>query len=234
MKALIVEDSRLARLELIELLKHHAFVEVIGEASNVTDAVEMASSLRPDLLLLDINLPDGTGFDVLKQLSSVPQVIFTTAYDEFAIKAFEVNALDYLMKPIHPERLAKALDKLDRSAEKEKSESLSEDSKVFVKDGQKCWLVKIKEIRYFMSSGNHAQVFFDNVKPFIYQSLSKLEEKLPSQLFFRVSRQFIVNLNEIKSIDPWDNGGFVLTMTDEREIEVSRRYASILRSALSI
>ncbi|NVJ61900.1 MAG: response regulator transcription factor [Gammaproteobacteria bacterium] len=232
MRALIVEDSRLARLELLELLKVHNDIEIVGEASNVADAIDMVDELMPDLLLLDINLPDGTGFDVLEKISNVPQVIFTTAYDEFAIQAFEVNALDYLMKPINPERLAKSLDKLATPEDSKKL--LDENSKIFLKDGKRCWLVKVANIRYLMSSGNHAQVFFDKEKPFVYQSLSKLEEKLKTDSFFRVSRQFIVNLNFIESIEPWDNGGFVLTMSDDREIEVSRRYAALLKNALSI
>lgn len=236
MKAIIVEDSRLARVELKELLKAHPTIEVIAEAENCEQAIAAISQQQPDVLFLDINLPDGNGFDVLEQLDQVPEVIFTTAYDEFAIQAFEVNALDYLMKPVRPQKLARAIEKLSTKKDTPPSPQegrLSEDSKIFVKDGERCWLIEVGRIRYFENCGNHAQIFFDDEKPFIYKSLSKIEQRLNPMTFIRVNRQHIVNLNFIQDIQPW-NSGLVLTMTDGKEIEVSRRHSSNLRQMLSL
>ncbi len=236
MKTVIVEDSRLARVELLELLKAHPKIQVVAQAENCEQALALIAQHNPELLLLDINLPDGSGFDILEQLEQVPEVIFTTAYDEFAIQAFEVNALDYLMKPIRPQKLARALDKLDdqNTAESEQQNSrLNEESKIFVKDGDRCWLIEVGRIRYFENCGNHAQIFFDDQKPFVYKSLAKIEQRLNPATFIRVNRQHIVNLNYIQDIQPW-NSGLVLTMTDGKEIEVSRRHASNLKNMLSL
>ncbi|WP_444933705.1 LytR/AlgR family response regulator transcription factor [Microbulbifer sp. JTAC008] len=237
MKAIIIEDSRLARNELRELLKPHKNINLVAEAKDCEQAVSLISKEQPDLLFLDINLPDGTGFDILEQLETAPQVIFTTAYDEYAIQAFEVNALDYLLKPINPEKLKRALNKtLSNSSLQDDNHSsnyLDTNNKIFIKDGERCWLIEIGNIRYFENCGNHAQVFFDNNKPFIYKSLSKIEQRLNPEIFFRANRQQIINLNFIQDIQPWVNSGLLITMTDGKEIEAARRPATRLREMLS-
>ncbi|GAB2900422.1 LytR/AlgR family response regulator transcription factor [Microbulbifer echini] len=237
MKAIIIEDSRLARNELRELLKPHKAINLVAEAENCEQAVSLISEEKPDLIFLDINLPDGSGFDILEKLRFTPKVIFTTAYDEYAIKAFEVNALDYLLKPINPNKLKRAIDKALNDTTfttNDLTNYLDSESKIFIKDGERCWLIEVGKIRYFENCGNHAQVFFEDQKPFIYKSLSKIEQRLNPELFFRANRQQIINLNFIKNIEPWVNNSLLVIMTDEKEIEVARRPASRLKEMLSL
>ena len=235
--AIIVEDSRLARADLKALLKAHPEINILAEATNCEEAINAIEAYKPDLIFLDINLPDGSGFDILEKVSLVPEIIFTTAYDEFAIDAFEVNALDYLLKPIRAEKMKRAIDKVQqaKSNPAPQTESrLTEESKVFVKDGERCWLIELAKVRYIQSAGNYSQLFFDKNKPMIYKSLSKLEERLPALSFFRANRSQIVNLNFIESVETWGNGGLILTMSDGAEIEVSRRHTSNFKQLLSL
>ena len=205
MKAIIIDDERLARTELKKLLQDFPEVEVVDEAANAEEGITKIEGLHPDLVFLDIQMPGKTGFDMLAQLERSPQVIFTTAYDEFALRAFEVNALDYLLKPIEPKRLADAIQKLHFSENKElkpltenfNNSILSENDQVFVKDGERCWFVKLSDIRLFESVGNYAKVFFGPNKPLILKSLNALEERLDEKTFFRANRKHIVNLRMI-------------------------------------
>ena len=174
-KAIIVDDERLARNELKKLLQSHPEIEVIEEATNVDEGLEKIELYNPELIFLDIQMPGKTGFDLLAEVEKTPKVIFTTAYDEYAIKAFEVNALDYLLKPIEPKRLTDAIQKLQDELQKEKAGiggvlnrgPLTENDQVFVKDGERCWFVKLGEIRLFESVGNYAKVYFSTNKPLI-------------------------------------------------------------------
>ena len=164
-KAVIVEDSRLARNELKVLLKNHGDIELIGEAENVDDGFELIQKEQPELLFLDINMPEKDGFELLEMLDEVPITIFTTAFDEYAIKSFEYNALDYLLKPINEKRFALAVEKVKSKIEgkeegKTSTKSLTENSQIFIKDGEKCWLVKIGTISHFEIVGNYTRVFF--------------------------------------------------------------------------
>src|SRR3954468_7904532 len=164
MKAIIIDDERLARTELRKLLLDFPEIEIVDEASNAEEGINKIENHNPDLVFLDIQMPGKTGFDMLTELDSAPHVIFTTAYDEYALKAFEVNALDYLMKPVEPKRLADALQKLQQAEEKEMAATmaginrgmLTENDQVFVKDGERCWFVKLGEVRLFESVGNYA------------------------------------------------------------------------------
>jgi len=232
MKAIIIDDERLARAELKKLLQEFPEVEVIDEAANAEEGIAKIESLHPDLIFLDIQMPGKTGFEMLAQLEKTPQVIFTTAYDEFALKAFEVNALDYLLKPIEPKRLTDAIQKLQSVEVKEnRSETdefintslLTELDQVFVKDGEKCWFVKLGDIRLFESVGNYAKVFFGTNKPLILKSLNALEERLDEKSFFRANRKHIVNLRMIDKIEPYFNGGLLVELKGGEKIEVSRR-----------
>ncbi|WP_445383849.1 LytR/AlgR family response regulator transcription factor [Robiginitalea sp. IMCC43444] len=238
-RALIVEDSRLARKELLELIRAYPEISVLGEAENADSAFEMIGELQPDLLFLDINMPEKDGFELLEMLDEVPIVIFTTAYDEYAIKSFEYNALDYLLKPINPDRFGAALEKvkqlLQAPKEKAKTEkSLTESSQIFIKDGEQCWLVRIGQIRLFEIVGNYTRVWFDDQKPLLYKSLNQVEEKLPESVFFRVNRQQIVNVNYIEEVIPWFNGTLKLRLKDQTEVAVSRRQSSAFRDRLSL
>lgn len=239
-RAIIIDDERLARNELKKLLMDFPQIEVVDEAANADEGIEKIDSLNPDLVFLDIQMPGKTGFDMLQELDKAPYVIFTTAYDEYALKAFEVNALDYLMKPIEPKRLADALQKLQQAEEKETSQqvsnrgTLTESDQVFVKDGERCWFVKLSEVRLFESVGNYAKVFFAGNKPLILKSLNALEERLDEKTFFRANRKHIVNMRMIEKIEPYFNGGLLLEIQGGEKIEVSRRQAVKFKEMMSL
>lgn len=241
MKAIIIDDERLARNELKKLLQEFPEVEVIGEAANANEGIDKIESLNPDLIFLDIQMPGKTGFDMLTELEKAPHVIFVTAYDEYALKAFEVNALDYLMKPVEPRRLADALTKVKQKDEEEefspaniRTGLLSEHDQVFVKDGERCWFVKLSEVRLFESVGNYAKVFFGSHKPLILKSLNSLEERLDDKVFFRANRKHIVNLRMIDKIEPYFNGGLLLELIGGEKVEVSRRQAVKFKEMMSL
>jgi two-component system, LytTR family, response regulator len=228
MKAILIDDERLARVELRRLLIAHPEVDIAGEAQNGAEALALIAEVSPDLLFLDVQMPGPNGFDLLDQLDDVPQVIFTTAFDEYAIKAFEVNALDYLLKPIAPERLAAALQRvIPRQAPKRLSQ-------VFVRDGDRCWIVRIPDIFLLESEGNYTRLHFSQERPLIRRSLNVLEEQLDPALFFRASRQQIINLTWIEKIDLNVQGGFTVTLRGGRAVEMSRRQADRLRGILSL
>jgi two-component system, LytTR family, response regulator len=240
MKALIVDDERLARKELMTLLEEHPSIEVVGEAMNADEAMNMVNDLNPDLLFLDIQMPGKTGFQLLEMLDSVPLVVFTTAYDEFALKAFEVNALDYLLKPIQPERLAETVAKLQEKeraravAARNPDKKLGLNDQVFVKDGDRCWFVSLSNVRLFESDGNYIKVYFDSNRPMIHKSLNALDEKLDERAFFRASRKHIVNLSWVEGIEPWFNGGLMVRLRGGDKVEVSRRQAAKFKDMMSL
>jgi two-component system LytT family response regulator len=239
MKAIIVDDERLARKELIKLLEDFPEVEILGEAANADEAYELITQLNPDLLFLDIQMPGKTGFELLEMLDSVPKVIFTTAYDEYALKAFEVNALDYVLKPVQMERLQESLLKVqpeEKSADTTEvgERKLNLDDQVFVKDGDKCWFVRLSDVRYFESDGNYIKVFFENFKPMIHKSLNALDEKLNDRDFFRASRKHIINLSWVETIEPWFNGGLMVKLKGGDKVEVSRRQAAKFKDKMSL
>jgi two-component system LytT family response regulator len=241
--ALIIDDERLARNELRKLLASHPEIEVLGEASNADEGLKLIQQLSPDVIFLDIQMPAKTGFELLQELDRSPEVVFTTAHDEYALKAFEVNAFDYLLKPIDPKRLADAVQKLIMQDERdglmgdarmELRGSLQENDQVFVKDGEKCWFVKLSDIRLFESVGNYARVFFGSNKPLILKSLNSLEERLDARIFFRANRKHIVNLRMIEKVEPFFNGGLLLEIKGGEKIEVSRRQAVRFKEMMSL
>ncbi|UWX55577.1 LytTR family DNA-binding domain-containing protein [Maribacter litopenaei] len=239
-KAVIVEDSRLARNELKELIKGYLQIEIIGEAENVDDGYNLIEEHSPDLLFLDINMPEKDGFELLEMLDEVPITIFTTAFDEYAIKSFEYNALDYLLKPINEKRFAKAIEKVEeklnerREVSSENTQRLTGNSQIFIKDGEKCWLIKVGDISHFEIVGNYTRVFFQDEKPMLYKSLNQVEEKLPEKYFFRANRQQIINTNFIANVVPWFNGKLKLTMANGEEVEVSRRQSYLFKDRMSL
>ncbi|OLY91644.1 two component transcriptional regulator, LytTR family [Cnuella takakiae] len=245
LKAIIIDDERLARLELRRMLQDFPEIEVVDEAANADEGLARIESHNPDIIFLDIQMPGKTGFDLLSELDRSPQVIFTTAYDEYALKAFEVNALDYLLKPIEPKRLADAVHKLHNgegngnghthlSVPGENRSLLGENDQVFVKDGERCWFVKLSDIRLFESVGNYAKVFFGNNKPLILKSLNALEERLDEKVFFRANRKHIVNLRLIEKIEPYFNGGLLLELKGGEKVEVSRRQTVKFKEMMSL
>jgi two-component system LytT family response regulator len=235
MRVVIVDDERLARDELRRLLHSHADVVVVGEAGTADEAVACAADDDVDLLLLDIEMPGGSGFDVLERLERVPRVIFATAYDAFAVRAFEVNALDYLMKPIHADRLAAALDRV-RATLAARAEAAPRQwlERVFVRDGERCWLIPVTSIALLESEGNYTRVCFDGNRPLVRTPLQRLEGRLDPAVFFRASRSHVVNLRFVERIDPAVNDGLIVHLRTVGEVRVSRRQARRLRDAWSI
>lgn len=226
-RALLVDDERLARAELRRLLAAHPQVQVAGEAGSAAEGIAQAAALRPDLLLLDIQMPGGSGFDLLDALDEPPEVIFTTAYDQYALRAFEASALDYLLKPIQPQRLAMAL---ERAALRlgMPSAPAGTPRKLFIRDGERCWFVRLADIHLFESEGNYTRVHFDGGSPLLARSLLQLERKLDPQQFFRANRRQLVNLADVRRIEQADGGSLLLHVAGAT-VEVSRRRAAALR-----
>jgi two-component system LytT family response regulator len=244
MRVLIIDDERLARNELNSLLKEFKQVEVVGEAKNGYEGIEKIKELSPDLLFLDIHMPEMTGFQMLKKLEDIPEVIFVTAHDEYAMAAFEAEALAYILKPINTEQLAKALDKAaqrlnesDFSSEVQTSgydKVLTKSDRIFLKDGEKCFYPRVADIRYFESHGNYVRIFFNDDKPMILRSLNSLEEKLCPKTFFRANRKYIINLEFVSAIENWFNGGMRATLLPGEQIEISRRQAIKFKDSFGI
>ena len=241
---LIVDDERLARRELRRLLEPHEGVTVVGEAANADEAEGAVREHDPDLLFLDVQMPGDSGFDLLERLDAVPDVVFVTAYDEYAIKAFEVNALDYLVKPVEPERLAEAIETVRSragngdpqavAAEATPPPTLTAEDQVFVKDGKQCWFVQLADVRLFEAAGNYTRLYFDEEEPLIHRSLSYLQDRLDPDRFFRASRQHILNLAWVDDVTPWSKGKLKATLEDGTEVELSRRRSKQFREQLSL
>lgn len=244
MKAIIVDDERPARAELRTLLEEFPSIEICGEAENASSAAALIGEVNPDLVFLDIQMPGKTGFELLEELSPpIPNVIFTTAYDEYAVQAFEVNALDYLMKPVNPKRLAAAIERLEErqvvpadsgAIPARGAQEWTDEDRVFVRERDRCWFVPIKSIRLIESEGNHSRIHFEREQPLLHRTLGSLEEKLPPRLFLRANRAQIVNLSYVDSIEPWFSGSLKVKLRDGKEVEFSRRQAQLFRERMSL
>ncbi len=226
MKALIVEDEALARRELRRLLKEHDWVQIVGEASNIDEALAQIQRLDPGLLFLDIQMPGGSGFDLLSRLDEPPQVIFTTAYDQHAVRAFEVSALDYLLKPIEPERLAAALGKVGTRDDVRTSAVLD---RVFVRDGERCWFIPLREVRLISADGNYLRLSWGSLQPLLARPLTVIEQRLDPALFFRANRSQIINLDFIEAVEVGSGGRLHVQLRGGPEVEISRRQAQLFR-----
>ena len=239
MKALLIDDERLARSELRRLLAPFPAIKIAGEAANAKQAREQMAALKPDLLFVDVQMPGETGMEFLESLEPpVPHVIFTTAYDEFAVKAFELNALDYLLKPVDPARLAEAVGRLagPKGPAKEKAQAghLNEKDKVFVREGDRCWFVEVGQIRLLESEGNYTRVHFGEAQPQLFRSLNAMEERLDPKYFFRANRRQIINISWITGIEPWFSSGLLVQLKGGAKVELSRRQAQDFRERMSL
>jgi two-component system LytT family response regulator len=243
-KTLIIDDERLAREELKLLLKDYLEIEIVDEARNGEEGISKVKEHKPDLIFLDVSMPGMTGFEMLKQLDEIPRVIFVTAYDEFALKAFEVNALDYILKPVDPDRLKDAIQKLSSNeddfvsgenlAVNRKERPLTVSDRVFIKDGEKCWFIELNKVRMLESEGNYVKVYFDNFKPLILRSLNSFEDRLDPEFFFRANRKFIINLQWVSSIENWFNGGLQVELREGEKVDISRRQAIRFKELMSL
>lgn len=242
LKALVVEDSRLAREGLVRMLAAHPEIELVGQTESADSARALIAAHHPDVLFLDIHLPGDSGFDLLAQLDHAPRVIFTTAYADHAIRSFEHDTVDYLLKPISAERLARAVAKLVAAAEPERPTTapppLEYDSRLFIKDSETCHLVAVQAIRSIDSCKNYVQVFFAGpqgpASAYVKRSLESVEQRLPPGRFFRANRKTVVNLQAITRIEETLKDGYCLTLDDGRMVEISRRNAVSLREQLSL
>ena len=245
LRTLIVDDERLARRELRRLLEPQEAVTVAGEAANADEAEAAIHENNLDLLLLDVQMPEDSGFDLLERLDAVPHVVFVTAYDEYAIRAFKVNALDYLVKPVEPERLEEAIETVQERATESRPQAVAADDEeprtplraedqVFVKDGERCWFVQLADVRLFEAAGNYTRLYFDDEEPLIHRSLSTLEDRLDPDRFFRASRQHILNLRWVDDVTPWSKDKLKATLSDGTEVELSRRRSRAFREQLSL
>jgi two-component system LytT family response regulator len=243
MRALLIDDERLARNALRRLLKTHDDVEIIGETADVAAAATSIRALNPDLIFLDIEMPGGDGFALLQQLDDVPITIFTTAYDSYAVRAFEANALDYLVKPIAAERLAASLSRARKAFSqlsqpdgnaggKEQRPTLLR--QIFVRDGERCWIVRLADIFLLESEGNYTRLLFSTERPLILRSLTSIQGKLDPHIFFRANRSQIVNLRAIESVGDAMDGRIVVRMPRGIQVEISRRQSLRLRDVLSL
>ncbi|HXZ58556.1 MAG TPA: response regulator [Steroidobacteraceae bacterium] len=234
---MIVDDEPLARRELRRLLAEFAWIEIVGEAANVGEAAPLIDRLLPELLFLDIQMPGGTGFDLLERLEHLPRVVFTTAYDKHAVRAFEVNALDYLLKPIEPERLAAAVARAQAAAASAPAAVASSGTileRLFLRDGERCWFVPLREVKLFTAEGNYVRISWDKIHPLLGRPLSSLESRLDSKRFFRANRQQIINLEYIESVDLGVNGRLHVQLRGGPEVQVSRRQARLFRQLASV
>lgn len=239
MRVIVIDDERLARKEMTSLLRSYENIEIIDECSNADEAINSIRKNKPDAIFLDIEMPEKNGFDLLAELDAVPKVIFITAYNDYALKAFDVNAIGYLTKPVDPERLKKVITPLiSEFSTKEENNSkdykLGLEHQIFLKDGENCWFVTLKDVRYFESEGNYIRVFFNNEKPLILKSLNLLEEKLDETFFFRANRKNIINLKHITNIENWFSGTLRITLNNNEHIEVSRRQSSKFKAIMSL
>lgn len=243
-RTIIIDDERLAREELKSLLKDYHEIEIIDEAKNGEEGIQKIKELKPDLIFLDINMPGLNGFEMIKHLDEIPRVIFVTAYDEYALKAFEVSALDYILKPVDPIRLKEGIQKLS-SVEDDfvssqqllitrKDRVLNTSDRVFIKDGEKCWFIELSKVRMLESDGNYVKVYFDNFRPLILRSLNSFEERLDPEFFFRANRKYIINLTWVSSIENWFNGGLQVELREGEKVEISRRQAIRFKEMMSL
>jgi two-component system, LytTR family, response regulator len=234
MKAMIIDDEPPARRELRRLLADFSWVDIVGEAGNIEQAARMVESVMPDLLFLDIQMPGGSGFDLLTRLEHVPAVIFTTAHDEHAVRAFEFDALDYLLKPIDPARLAEALTRVNAAHRERAPQSHEVLEQIFVRDGARCWFVPLREVRLLSAEGNYIRLSWDKRQPMLGRALATVERRLDPNRFFRANRQQIINLDFIESVELGVNGRLHAQLRDGPEVEISRRQARLFKIKMSI
>ncbi|MFT3830847.1 MAG: LytTR family DNA-binding domain-containing protein [Opitutaceae bacterium] len=242
MKALLIDDEPLARAEMRRLLHVHDEIEIVGEAADADQARAAIRRHAPELLFLDIQMPEETGFDLLVSLGAgVPPVIFTTAFDQHAVRAFEFGAIDYLVKPVEPERLALALARLRNHAGETRecplavpAPRLRAEEKVFVRHDDRCWFVPLETIRGFESDGDSVRLWLADGAPLLHRSLAQLEERLPEDLFFRANRSQLINLRNVERVEPWFSGCLKATLTGGRTVELSRRQSQLFRDRLGL
>lgn len=228
---IIIDDERLAREEVKRSLSDFPEFEIVGEAKNYEEAKAQIDALRPELIFLDIQMPGKSGFDLLQSLNEVPQVVFTTAFNEYAVKAFDMEAVDYLVKPLRKERFAITIERIKkRLGKSELQQSDTLEKQVFIKDGNKCFFVQLKDVYLIESADNYARLYFNDRKALIKRSLNQLEETLDRDVFFRINRNQIINTNYISEINSLDKGKLQVRLHRGQPMEVSLRQSVLFKS----
>ncbi|QIP17383.1 response regulator [Spirosoma aureum] len=223
---LIIDDERHARMELKRLIAGFPELDCIGEARNADEAQQLIEDKHPDLLFLDIQMPERSGFELLQALDNVPEVIFVTAFDQYAIKAFDVNALDYLLKPIRAERFAQAIAKLTM-----KAAFSGQNKQIFVKDRDQYHFIRWEKVYLIESMDNYARLFFEEKKVWLKRSLNQLVKTLDEAMFFRINRAQVVNMHFIQTINTSENSRLTITLTTGQTLKVSQRQSARLKNA---
>lgn len=222
---ILIDDERLAREELRRMLEEYPDFEIVAEAANADEAALLIVKHHPDLLLLDIQMPGKSGFNLLEMLPQVPEVVFVTAYDQYAVKAFEADALDYVVKPVRAERFSKVIEKV-----RAKLNKITASQQFFVKDGNKCYFIRLDEICLIESMENYARLYFRDTVTYLKRSLNQLETELDPSMFFRINRSQIINTAFIKHIEQAGNGRLNITLHDGKLLQVSERQSVKFKS----
>ncbi len=233
LKAIIVDDERLARRELRSLLSHHPRIKIINEANSVRRAAELIAEAKPDVVFLDIQMPGESGFDLFEMTDADFDVIFVTAFDQYAIRAFEVNALDYLLKPIAPRRLAQAIEKLSekKTSHHDSSKKLEYDDHIFLSLDDRFRFIKVSAIRCITAQGDYTEIHTTvDKRSLALKPLREWEERLPEKHFVRIHRSTIVNFEHIEKIEKWFNNSYIVHIAGISDpFVLSRRYAARLK-----
>ena len=230
---IIIDDERLARQDLKRLVAKWDEIQIVGEAENAFEAKKMIDLNQPDLIFLDIQMPQKNGFELLEALDHAPVVIFVTAYDEYAIQAFDVSALDYIVKPIRTERFDKCIQKAISQIQNLQKGKKQTKHQIFIKDANRCYFVKLNEISYIKSIGNYAQLHFNGKSAMVKRSLNYLEETLPDY-FFRCNRSEIINQHFIDQINPLSKGALRIQLTSSHIIDLSDRKSVVFKEKLKL
>ena len=234
-RTIIVDDERLARLQLRELLSHFEIIKVIAEADDVPSAVKIVNDLQPELIFLDIQMPGESGFDLLQQINSLPKIVFVTAFDQYAIRAFEVNALDYLLKPINPQRLAQAVARLSGDRQEDFAETvkpLEYDDYLFIAVGEQAEFIKVSSIVCIRADGVYSEVLIkDGRKIVLHKSLKQWLKQLPAKHFVQIHRSTVINLEDVERVEQWFNYSYRVYLRNIKEpLVMSRRFVTQLKS----
>jgi two-component system, LytTR family, response regulator len=232
--AILVDDERLARKELRSMLAEHEIIEVIGEAENVPQAIDLIKANDPDVVFLDIQMPGESGFNLLERVARNFKIIFVTAFDAHAIRAFEVNALDYLLKPINPERLAQAIERLSttETPPSQLVRRLEYEDRLFVEVDERSRFVKVSDIVFVSAAGDYSEIVTsDGPRSLVLKTLKEWEERLPEKHFTRIHRSSIINIDYVERVESWFNRSYRIHLQRIKEpLVMSRRYASRLKT----
>jgi two-component system, LytTR family, response regulator len=237
LKTIIVDDERLARVELRSMLEDYENIEVVDETENVSDTVNSIEKNKPDVVFLDIQMPGESGFDLLNKVEPLPKIIFVTAHDEYAVRAFEVNAMDYLLKPVNPDRLARSLGRLEseESQDEDSLPKLDYEDRMFITLDNEMLFLRLRSIVCINAAGDYSEIVTHNGrKGLVLKTMKEWEKKLPDKQFIRIHRSTIINMEYIDRVEEWFNYSYhVFLKGINKPLVMSRRYAAKLKQVFS-